>query len=105
MTLNKIHRTFSQTVDLLFSLVRCFVSIVLAQFPDGHLRNGLLPDGQFPDGQFPEGQFPERTIPRMEISPTDSSPNDISPNGHFPELHFFIYLNLYLLLVYKSSRS
>ena len=55
--------------------------------------------------QFPEGEFPERTIPRTDISPTDSSPSDISPKGNFPESHFFIYLNLYLLLVYKSNRS
>ena len=42
---------------------------------------------------------------RWIIPRTNHSPNGISPNEHFPESHLFIYLNLYLLLVYKSTRS
>ena len=47
-------------------------------------RTGNSPKVHFPDGKFPEWHFPERAFPRIT---------------------FFIYLNFYLPLVYKSSRS
>ena len=82
-----------------------FFYSVLGQFPDGLFPNEQFPEDIFPmdsspDGQFPGGQFLERTVPRLIFPRTD-----ISPNGHFPESHFFIYLNLYLPLVHKSSRT
>ena len=62
-------------------------------------------DEHFPNEQFPEGLFPERIIPRTGILPTDSFPNDISRTNFSPNHIFFIYLNLYLPLVYKSCLS
>ena len=54
---------------------------------------------------FSSTDISPKTFLRWIIPRTNHSPNGISPNEHFPESHLFIYLNLYLLLVYKSTRS